>query len=64
MDKDENKRVAATFLVDGKTLRLLREYSFEKFGKTNMSKAIMSMANEYDSSRNRTDQKDTGAIQE
>ena len=51
MSADENKRRAATFLVDGKTLRLLREYSYEKFGTTNMSKAVMSMASEYEQSK-------------
>lgn len=48
MKRKDNERKAATLLLDGKTLRLLKEYSFEKFGETNMSKAVMSMAKEYE----------------
>ena len=48
MCKEDDKRKTATFLLNGKTLKLLKEYSYEKFGETNMSRAIMSMATEYE----------------
>ena len=51
MKRKDNERKAATLLLDGKTLRLLKEYSFEKLGETNMSKAVMLMAKEYDERR-------------
>ena len=51
MKRKDNERKAATLLLDSKTLRLLKEYSFEKLGETNMSKAVMLMAKEYDERR-------------
>jgi len=45
---NNNKRKACTLLLTGKTLQLLKDYAYEKFGTTNMSKAVMSMAQEYE----------------
>ena len=47
----ENKRVNITVLLDDKTLDSLRAYGFKTFGKTNVSKAIMSMVAEYDNNK-------------
>lgn len=54
----ENKRVNITVLLDDKTLLSLRTYAFDNFGKTNVSKAIMSMVEEYESNRERKISKD------
>ena len=47
-------RVKMTLLLDSETIRLLKEYSFEQTGSTNVSKAVMSMAKEYEKSRTNT----------
>ena len=44
-------RVKMTLLLDSETMKLLKEYSYEKTGSTNVSKAVMSMAKEYEKSR-------------
>ena len=44
-------RVKMTLLLDSETIKLLKEYSYEKTGSTNVSKAVMSMAKEYEKSR-------------
>lgn len=44
-------RVKMTLLLDSETIKLLKEYSYEKIGSTNVSKAVMSMAKEYEKSR-------------
>lgn len=49
--KAQDNRVKMTLLLDGETIRLLKEYSFELTGSTNVSKAVMSMAKEYEKSR-------------
>jgi len=54
----ENKRVNITVLLDDKTLDNLRAYGFKTFGKTNVSKAIMSMVAEYETNKQDTDRKD------
>lgn len=51
----ENRRVNITVLLDDKTLLSLRTYGFEKFGKTNVSKAIMSMVEEYDNNNKKVE---------
>ena len=45
MKKDE--RVKMTLLLDSETIALLRKYSYENFGSTNVSKAVMSMAKKH-----------------
>lgn len=40
---EENRRVRITVLLDDKTLKDLRDYSYRETGTTNVSKAIMSM---------------------
>ena len=60
MKRKDDERKAATLLLDGKTLRLLKEYSYEKLGETNMSKAVMLMAKEYEKQKT---EGDTTAIQ-
>lgn len=47
-------RVKMTLLLDSETIKLLKEYSYEKTGSTNVSKAVMSMAKEYEKSRTRS----------
>lgn len=41
--KEQNGRVRITVLLDDETMKMIREYGFEKFNNTNVSKAIMSM---------------------
>ncbi len=48
---ESNERVRITMLLDDKTLQIVRDYGYEKFGSTNVSKAVMSMVKEYDNSR-------------
>ena len=55
--KAKDNRVKMTLLLDSETIRLLKEYSFEQTGSTNVSKAVMSMAKEYEKSRNSTNRK-------
>lgn len=55
--KAQDNRVKMTLLLDSETIRLLKEYSFEQTGSTNVSKAVMSMAKEYEKSRNGTNRK-------
>jgi hypothetical protein len=52
--KAQDNRVKMTLLLDGETIKLLKEYSFELTGSTNVSKAVMSMAKEYEKSRTNT----------
>ena len=42
------ERKAVTLLLDSKTLELLKKYAYDKIGQTNMSKAVMLMAQEYE----------------
>jgi post-segregation antitoxin (ccd killing protein) len=49
MDKDKNRRVRITVLLDDKTLAYLRDYHYNISGTTNVSKAIMSMVKEHES---------------
>jgi len=46
MTKD-SKRVKMTLLLDSDTIKALNEYSFIKFGKTNVSNAVRELAKEY-----------------
>lgn len=41
-------RVKMTLLLDSETIQLLKDYSYEQTGSTNVSKAVMSMAKEYE----------------
>ena len=51
---ESNERVRITMLLDDKTLKTIRDYGYEKFGSTNISKAVMSMVKEYDNSKETT----------
>ena len=42
----ESKRQRMTLLLDDKTIKALKQYSFEKIGDTNVSKAVMLMVKE------------------
>jgi len=44
---DKSKRVKMTLLLDDETIKLLKQYSYEKFGSTNVSNSVRSMAKEY-----------------
>ena len=50
--KDE--RVKITLLLSDETLKLLREYAYDRTGKTNVSQAVMSMAKEYGKTKKET----------
>ena len=39
----ENSRVKITVLLDDESLKTIREYGYENFGSTNVSKALMAM---------------------
>lgn len=51
MEINTNDRIKMTVLLDSETIRLLKEYASEKFGSTNVSNAIRSMAREYGQQR-------------
>lgn len=44
----ENSRVKITVLLDDETLKIVREFGYQNFGSTNVSKALMSMVKKYD----------------
>ena len=48
----QDNRVKMTLLLDSETITLLKQYSYEQTGSTNVSKAVMSMAKEYESRNN------------
>ncbi len=50
---DSNKRVKITVLLDDETLKKIRDYGYEKNGKTNVSQSIMSMVEEHERIRKR-----------
>ncbi len=43
----ESKRQRMTLLLDDKTIKALKQYSYEKLGDTNVSKAVMLMVKEH-----------------
>ena len=43
----KKERVKMTLLLDSETIQLLKDYSYELTGSTNVSKAVMSMAKKY-----------------
>lgn len=45
--KAQDNRVKMTLLLDSETITLLKQYSYEQIGSTNVSKAVMSMAKQY-----------------
>lgn len=45
--KAQDNRVKMTLLLDSETIALLKQYSYEQTGSTNVSKAVMSMAKQY-----------------
>ena len=49
--KAQENRVKMTLLLDSETITILKQYSYEKFGSTNVSKAVMSMAKENEKSK-------------
>ena len=51
MKKSDNNRQKMTLLLDSETITLLKQYGFDKFGATNVSKAVMSMAKDYGKQR-------------
>lgn len=50
----ENSRVRITVLLDDKTLKVLRDYNYQKDGTTNVSKAIMSMVKEHGNTKEKS----------
>jgi len=46
-DQMESKRQRMTLLLDDKTIKALKQYSYEKLGDTNVSKAVMLMVKEH-----------------
>jgi hypothetical protein len=48
MDSQSNKRIKMTLLLDERSVAVLREFSYRQFGTTNVSKAIMEMAKDYE----------------
>jgi hypothetical protein len=51
--KDE--RVKITLLLSSETITLLKKYSYEKYGSTNVSKAVISMAKEHEANQTKED---------
>lgn len=47
----DKRRVKMTLLLDSETIQLLKDYSYEQTGSTNVSKAVMSMAKKYEKSK-------------
>lgn len=43
-----------TLLLDDETISIFKQYATEKFGSTNVSNAIRSMAREYEQSRTKS----------
>ena len=57
----DKSRVKMTLLLDSETIQLLRDYSYQETGTTNVSKAVMLMAKKYGNTRYEQLQKrDTG----
>ena len=52
--KAQDERVKMTLLLDSETITILKKYSYEQTGSTNVSKAVMSMAKEYERSKQST----------
>ena len=50
----KKERVKMTLLLDSETIQLLKDYSYETTGSTNVSKAVMSMAKEYGRNKKNT----------
>ena len=50
--KAQDDRVKMTLLLDSETITILKKYSYEATGSTNVSKAVMSMAKEHESRNN------------
>ena len=50
--KAQENRVKMTLLLDSETITILKKYSYEATGSTNVSKAVMSMAKEHESRNN------------
>jgi len=48
---ESNQRVRITVLLDDKTLKTLRDYSYHENGTTNVSRAIMSMVKGHEESK-------------
>ena len=52
--KKTQDRVKMTLLLDSETIAVLKQYGFDKFGETNVSKSVMSMAKEYGKTKQTT----------
>lgn len=44
----KKERVKMTLLLDDATIKVLKQYSFDNTGNTNVSKAVMLMVKEYE----------------
>ena len=51
----EDKRQKMTLLLTSETITILKQYGFDTFGTTNVSKAVISMAKEYDKIKRQRD---------
>ena len=54
MKKSRGQRQKMTLLLDDETIQLLKQYGYENFGATNVSKAVMSMAKAYGNQQQQT----------
>lgn len=48
----DSKRQKMTLLLTSETITILKQYGFDKFGATNVSRAVISMAKEYEEKNN------------
>ena len=53
----ENKNKRVHLMLDNETIELLNEYSFKKFKRTSVSKAIRALAKEFLNNKNETNKK-------
>ena len=56
----DNKRVRMTLLLDDKTIKALKQFSYERIGETNVSKAVMLMVKEHE--QGLSEQRHTGKV--
>jgi len=49
MQEKKDKRQKMTLLLTSETITILKQYGYDKFGATNVSKAVIAMAKEYGS---------------
>jgi len=51
----EFKRQKMTLLLDGETIRLIKEYGIEMLGSTSVSASVRAMAKEYGRKKSKTE---------